>query len=103
MSTARFYGYWEDQNLVTLSPDNPDVLASIYAHDDKLWLVVGNWTDTEQTINAKLNLAKISPRLNAATAIIKSIWKDGTVTHDGNNYHFSVPPKSARIIEIGNQ
>lgn len=103
MGTARFYGYWEDKNLVTLLPENPDVLASIYAHDDKLWLVVGNWTDTEQTVNAKLNLTKTSPHLNSATATIKNIWKDGTVTNDGEYYHFSVPPKSARIIEIGNQ
>jgi 5-keto 4-deoxyuronate isomerase len=103
MGTARFYRYWEDKNLVTLLPENPDVLASIYAHDDKLWLVVGNWTDTEQTVNAKLNLTKTSPHLNSATATIKNIWKDGTVTNDGEYYHFSVPPKSARIIEIGNQ
>lgn len=102
MSTARFYGYWENQNLVTLSPNNPNVLASIYAHDDRLWLEIGNWTDSEQAVTATLDLAKISPHLNAATAVSKNIWKDGIVTHEGNTYHFSVPPKSARIIEITN-
>jgi len=102
MGTARFYGYWENKDIVSLSPNNPDVLASIYAHDDKLWLVVGNWTDSTQTVTAKLNLAKISPRLNVVNAVTKNIWKEGDVTHDGKHWNFSVPPKAARIIEITN-
>lgn len=102
LGEANFLGYWENQHLVSLSPDNPEVKASLYIRDNRFWLEVGNWTDQEQMVNAKLDLAKICPALKAATAVTKNIWKDGAVTRSGDSWKFSVPPKSARIIEIRN-
>lgn len=102
IAKARFYGYWENQALVTLSSPHPEVKTSLYAHDNRLWLVSGNWTDSEQNVTARLDLSKISPALDPAKANYKNIWKDGSFTANGSTYQYTVPPKAVRVIEISN-
>ena len=100
MSTARFYGYWENANLVQLEQNNPDVLASIYAQDNRFWLVIGNWTDKEQNVTVDMAIGKIAPKLDGKNAKLKSLWKNGAASITGNQVQLSALPKSIRIVEI---
>ncbi len=103
MATARFHGYWENQSLLSQTASSPEVFTSLYAHDDRFWLVTGNWTNAEQSVTIKLNLSKISPKFDLTKASSKNIWKDGAFTANGDSYRYTVPPKTVRIIEMKGQ
>jgi hypothetical protein len=100
IGTARFYGYWENKDLVSMSGGNTDVVASIYAQDNRFWLVVGNWNGTEQNVTATLSMDKISSKLGTNPAL-KKLWKSDSATRNGNQVRLTVPAKAMSIVEIG--
>jgi hypothetical protein len=100
MADARFIGYWENHPGIQLNPASETLKASVYAKDDKLWLVVGNLGDQAQHVTVKLQVKTLAPRLDAHTATVRSVFGVGALTVDAGTVQLEVPRKSLRVIEM---
>ncbi|MEA3403857.1 MAG: DUF6067 family protein [Armatimonadota bacterium] len=51
---ATFHGYWENEDLVQLSPRDPRIVASLYERDGRVMLIVSNLTEQPQEVQVRL-------------------------------------------------
>jgi hypothetical protein len=100
MADARFIGYWENHPGIRLTPANEKLPASVYAKDDKLWLVVGNLSDEAKQATASLDLAKLCPSLDPKRATVRNVFGSGSLNGGAGTVTVVVPPKSLRVIEL---
>jgi len=63
---VEFLPYWKNQELVTLLPNNPDVVCTIYRRPGKAMLVLMNNTDEDREISAQINLEKLGVKATSA-------------------------------------
>jgi hypothetical protein len=76
MQDTEYTGYWDPANPVTTG--NKDVLASVYLKENKAMIAIGNWTDTDQTVNLQIDWKKLGMNPETATVEIPAI--DGLQT-----------------------
>lgn len=57
ISGSTYIGYWDSTNPIKTG--NPDILASVYLNKGKAMVVLGNWTDSTQTISLDVDWKKL--------------------------------------------
>ncbi|MBI4026672.1 MAG: hypothetical protein HY360_16940 [Verrucomicrobia bacterium] len=100
MADARFIGYWENNPTIQLSPSSDKIKASVYAKDDKLWLVAGNLGERSVRASVKLDLKALSPKLDPRATSTQNIFGVGSLEASAGAIQLEVPRKSLRVIEI---
>lgn len=71
MTGCEYIGYWDESNPVKTG--NKDVLASVYLKKDKVMIAMGNWTNTDQTVNLEINWKKLGFDPKSAIIEIQNI------------------------------
>jgi hypothetical protein len=99
MQDAGYIGYWDQTNPVTTG--NKDVLASIYLKENKAMIAIGNWTDTDQSVNLQIDWKKLGMNPETATVEIPAI--DGLQTAGAANVKQLHIPASKGLILIINK
>jgi hypothetical protein len=65
--------YWKNQDLVSLSPDDSNVVCTLYRGPGRVLAVVMNNTDSDRDVEVKLDLEKVG--LPAGLAYAVDAWK----------------------------
>ncbi|MGL4909500.1 MAG: glycoside hydrolase domain-containing protein [Bacteroidales bacterium] len=77
---AKMIGYWDAK--AAIQSDNDLVKATVYVHKGKTLLVIGNFGDTEQMVNLKINYKQLglSPKkVKAMLPVMDGVQKQGNI------------------------
>ncbi len=90
---ATFHGYWENADLVTLRPQDPRIVASLYERKGRIMLIVSNLTEDAREVT--LDLAEpVRPAGGLTDAI-----SEETVGVDDGRVTLTVEAKSFRMLQ----
>ncbi len=90
---ATFHGYWENADLVDLTPKDPRIVASFYERDGRIMLIVSNLTEETRKVTVKL-AEPVRPR-----GPLTDVISDESVEVDGGEFTLTVDAKSFRMLE----
>ncbi|HBR19425.1 MAG: hypothetical protein A2Y13_04445 [Planctomycetes bacterium GWC2_45_44] len=104
LETADFYGYWENEKYITLSPKNPDVVASFYENKEndrqKIMVIVSNRSKKSAETSIEFNKEKFGSLVNK---VAYSVSDDYAAKIDNNKICLSVNPEDFIVFVIMEQ
>ena len=92
---VRFYGYWQKDSPLNVTPSGPRYLASAYAGNGNSLVIVLNDTDSPVELTLKLDFKHLGLKDGAHGIEIKT---GEEFTFDGSKEKLSLAPRDAKMI-----
>lgn len=91
---ANFHGYWQNADLVRITPQDPRIVASLYERDGRVLLIVANLTEEATEVTVAL-----AEGVRPAGAEMVDVITDATETVADGVLTLTVGAKAFRMLE----